>query len=276
MTSGAQHDISSTFQKGDCHVGTSFRSLKAIDRVRAQWLGPQIERYVQSLDELHTSNTTVRQHVRALGHFNDFVIARGVTQLEELPDHMDAFVEYWHAGHGGWCKDNQDRATVTAQSRVPVERMLCLALPDYTRPNNRPAMPFANTVPGFLPFLSDEKGLRQESQHRYIYTLRPFEAYLNRDGIALSGLEPAHISGWKSVPRHFTRLACKAPRAHCASFCGICIEKASWLRILYVVCRAAVSTAKHLFHAQSGGRMSSGYWPALTVGPSWASATTPF
>ena len=120
------------FQKGDCHVGTSFRSLKAIDRVRAQWLGPQIERYVQSLDELHTSNTTVRQHVRALGHFNDFVIARGVTQLEELPDHMDAFVEYWHAGHGGWCKDNQDRATVTAQSRVPVERMLCLALPDYT------------------------------------------------------------------------------------------------------------------------------------------------
>lgn len=157
---------------------------------------PQIERYVQSLDELHTSNTTVRQHVRALGHFNDFVIARGVTQLEELPDHMDAFVEYWHAGHGGWCKDNQDRATVTAQSRVPVERMLCLALPDYTRPNNRPAMPFANTVPGFLPFLSDEKGLRQESQHRYIYTLRPFEAYLNRDGIALSGLEPAHISGF--------------------------------------------------------------------------------
>ena len=57
-------------------------------------------------------------------------------------------------------------------------------------------MPFANTVPGFLPFLSDEKGLRQESQHRYIYTLRPFEAYLNRDGIALSGLEPAHISGF--------------------------------------------------------------------------------
>lgn len=173
-----------------------FRSLKAIDRVRAQWLGPQIERYVQSLDELHTSNATVRQHIRALGHFNDFVIARGVTKLEALPEHVDAFVEYWHAGHAGWCKNNQDRAAVTAQSRVPVERMLCLALPDYTRPNNRPAMPFANTVPGFLPFLNDEKGLRQESQQRYLYTLRPFEAYLNRDGITLSGLEPAHISGF--------------------------------------------------------------------------------
>ena len=129
----------------------------------------------------------------------------------------------------------------------------------------------------FLAFLSDEKGLRQESQHRYIYTLRPFEAYLNRDGIALSGLEPAHISGFmEERAKTLHKAGMQAPRAHCASFCGICIEKASWLRILYVVCRAAVSTAKHLFHAQSGGRMSSGYWPALTVGPSWASATTPF
>ena len=102
-----------------------------------------------------------------------------------------------------------------------------------------------------------------------------FLRYLHREGIvatdlvrsiALSGLEPAHISGFMEER---AKTLHKAPRAHCASFCGICIEKASWLRILYVVCRAAVSTAKHLFHAQSGGRMSSGYWPALTVGPSW-------
>ena len=81
-----------------------FRSLKAIDRIKAQWLGPQIERYAQFLDELHTSNSTVRQHVRALGHFNDFVIGRGATCLDDLPDHVDAFVEHWQAGHGRWCK----------------------------------------------------------------------------------------------------------------------------------------------------------------------------
>ncbi len=28
-----------------------FRSLKAIDRIKAQWLGPQIERYVLPLTE---------------------------------------------------------------------------------------------------------------------------------------------------------------------------------------------------------------------------------
>lgn len=160
-----------------------FRSFKAIDRIKALWLGPQIECYAQSLDELHTSNTTVRQHIRALGHFNDFVIARGVTRLDELPDYVDAFVEHWQAGHAGWCKSAQDRASVVAQSRIPVERMLCLALPGYTRPNNTRPMPFSAAVPGFFPLLLNEKGLRQTAIHNYTYTLRPFESYLALTGI---------------------------------------------------------------------------------------------
>ena len=40
------------------------------------------------------------------GHFNDFVIAKGATRLEELPDHVDVFVEHWQAEHNGWCKNN--------------------------------------------------------------------------------------------------------------------------------------------------------------------------
>lgn len=171
-----------------------FRSFKAIDRVKALWLGPQIERYAQSLDELHTSNATVRQHVRALGHFNDFVIARGVTRLDELPDYVDAFVEHWQAGHGGWCKSAQDRAAVVAQSRVPVERMLCLALPGYLRPSNTRSMPFSATVPGFFPFLLNEKGLRQATVHNYTCTLRPFESYLAQAGISLAELTPVCIT----------------------------------------------------------------------------------
>jgi len=173
-----------------------FRSFKTMDRIKAQWLGPQIERYAQSLDELHTSHATVQQHVRALGHFNDFVIARRATRLEELPDHVDAFVKHWQAEHGHWCKSAQDRAAVVAQSRIPVERMLCLALPGYTRPSHRPAMPFATSVPGFFPFLLDEKGLRQTSLHGYTYSLRPFESYLDKAGMGLSALTPVDITGF--------------------------------------------------------------------------------
>jgi len=171
-----------------------FRSFKAIDRIKALWLGPQIECYAQWLDEQHTSNATVRQHVRALAHFNDFVLARGVTQLQELPDHVDAFVERWKAEHGGWCKSAQDVAAVVAQSRVPVERMLCVALPGYTRPGNKPAMPFSVSAPGFFTFLVSEKGLRQATLNHYFFTLRPFEAYLARANIALAELTPACIT----------------------------------------------------------------------------------
>ena len=173
-----------------------FRSFKAIDRIKALWLGPHIELYAQSLDAQHTSNATVRQHVRALAHFNDFVLARGVIELQELPDHVDAFVQQWKAEHGGWCKSAQDAAAVVAQSRVPVERMLCVALPGYVRPSSKPAMPFAIAAPGFFPFLLNEKGLRRTTLHNYTYTLRPFESYLTQVGVGLAELTPARITGF--------------------------------------------------------------------------------
>lgn len=173
-----------------------YRSFKAVDRVRALWLGPQIERYVQSLDEQHTSNATIRQHIRALAHFNDFVIARGVIQLRELPDHVDAFVEQWKADHGAWCKNAQDRAAVTSQSRIPVERMLCMVLPGYKRPISKLSLPFSISAPGFFTFLTEEKGLRPNTLHNYTYTLRPFESYLGSIGITLAELTPACITGF--------------------------------------------------------------------------------
>ena len=57
-----------------------------------------------------------------------------------------------------------------AVSRIPVERMLCVALSGYTRPNNKPAMPFSVSVPGFFTFLVEEKGLLRTTLHNYIYS----------------------------------------------------------------------------------------------------------
>ena len=36
-----------------------------------------------------------------LRHFNEFVLTRGVTQLQELPNHVDAFIEQYSSGLGG-------------------------------------------------------------------------------------------------------------------------------------------------------------------------------
>jgi integrase/recombinase XerD len=75
-----------------------------------------------------------------------------------------------------------------------VERMLCVALPGYTRLSNKPALPFSVSAPGFFAFLVNEKGLRRTTLHNYTYTLRSFEAYLARAGIALAELTPACIT----------------------------------------------------------------------------------
>lgn len=171
-----------------------FQSLKTIDRVRALWLGPQIDRYVQSLDELHTSRETVRQHIRALAHFDDFVKARGVTQLRELPQYVDAFVEKWKADHSAWCRNARDRAAVVSQSRIPVERMLCVVLPGYQRPASKLCRPFFTAAPGFFTFLIEEKGLRPGTLNVYASTLRPFESYLERVGLDLAGVTPTCIT----------------------------------------------------------------------------------
>lgn len=173
-----------------------FRSLKALDRVQAQWLGPQIERYVELLDNLHTSTASIRQHVRALGHFNDFALARGATSIDELPGLVDGFVKHWQAEHSRWCKNAHDRSAVVAQSRVPVERMLCLALPSYARPEKLAVMPFAGSAPGFFPFLLNERGLRPNTLHNYTYTLRAFEAYLVRAEIPLTRVTPRCIAAF--------------------------------------------------------------------------------
>ncbi|MEO8245209.1 MAG: tyrosine-type recombinase/integrase [bacterium] len=171
-----------------------FRSFKTIDRIRALWLGPQIERYVQSLDELHASNGIVRQHVRTLGHFTDFVVGRGAVRLDDLPDHVNAFVEHWVNVHGGGGKSPRNRGLLISHSRVPVEQMLTLALPGFIPSGNRLPSPFLAEAPGFFTFLRNEKGLSPVTIRSHALTLRPFEAYLSETGTLLCELTPRCIT----------------------------------------------------------------------------------
>jgi integrase/recombinase XerD len=62
-----------------------------------------------------------------------------------------------------------------------------------------PAMPFAVSAPGFFAFLANERGLRATTLHNYVYTLRPFEAYLAQADVALAELTPAGIAAFVSA-----------------------------------------------------------------------------
>jgi site-specific recombinase XerD len=172
-----------------------FALPRTADRIRALWLGPAIDRYVNWLDERRAATATIKQHVRALVQFNDFAVAHGASTWDELPGQIDAFVTRWMSEHGRWCRTQKDRTVVHSHGRVPVEQMLRLVLPGFVGTVWRVALPFLDSAPGFFPHLSEERGLRQTTIHGYAHHLRVFEAYLQRVGVShLPELAPPLIS----------------------------------------------------------------------------------
>lgn len=155
---------------------------RSLDRIRALWLGPAIDRYVEWLDERQAARATVRGAVQRLIHFNKFVLSRGATTWEELPSHLEPFITYWISEHDGWCRTAQDRACVHSQARIPVEQMLRLLLPDFTGTQHKVSWPFEVAVPEFFNYLLEERGLRPATLHSYRHHLRAFEVYFNRIG----------------------------------------------------------------------------------------------
>lgn len=63
-----------------------------VDRIRACWIGPQIERYVAWLAGEGYRPRTVWHRVPMLLGFAEFAWARGARTVEDLPAHVEAFV----------------------------------------------------------------------------------------------------------------------------------------------------------------------------------------
>ena len=167
-----------------------FRRPATADCIRALWLGPQIEQYVCWLDARRASSASVLTHVSTLRQFNDFVCLRGVTSLEQLPGHVQPFVDEWMRTRGRSYRNNAVRCVMRSKALVPVEQLLELIVPGHGRVRATAATPFLAGVPGFFPFLHDEKGLRPSTTRSYAVELRSFEAFLRRDGADLADLSP--------------------------------------------------------------------------------------
>ena len=172
-----------------------FLRPKTVDRFRALWLGPTLDRYVEWLAERQAASNTVQRSVHALIHFSELACARGATTWADLPSHVDPFVDAWMRSRGRWCRTNSDRSVVRSQARTPVEQLLRLIIPGFVGATRRLPLPFHTCVPGFFPYLEHERGLRRESIQRYVHHLRVFEGYLGRAGISqLADLSPTLLT----------------------------------------------------------------------------------
>jgi integrase/recombinase XerD len=164
-----------------------------VDRIRASWIGGPIEQYVTSLADNGYAARNVFRRVPMLVHFGDFARERGATRLEELPAHVDAFVESWTEQHSTRCATAVARKKVASTARNPVEQMLRLIVSDFCgRHRARWARAvFEGRAGRFFDHLSQERGLRQASIEHYRHDLGAFEAYLDRIGCAdVSAISP--------------------------------------------------------------------------------------
>lgn len=180
-----------------------------VDRIRASWLGPAIEQYATWLVECGHAAKNLAHRVPILVQFGAFAAARGATRYEDLPAHVDAFVDDWVTRTDHRRAPGPPRPRLTREIRGPIEQMLRVVTPGFVGHTRRrvPREPFADRVPGFFAYLGDERGLRDETLAHYGHHLRRFDAYLRDIGIVdLRALSSVVVSGFLTDrSRHLQR-----------------------------------------------------------------------
>jgi site-specific recombinase XerD len=176
-----------------------FVKPQTVDRIRASWLGPEIERYVARLSGQGYANRTIFGRVPLLVRFADFARIRGATTVEDLPAHVEAFVAEWVVGRWRPVRDSEGSGRQLAKEvRGPIEGMLEMAVPGFEgsgRPHRRD--PFVEAAAGFFDYLASERGLRPATIWAYRHYLHRFEVYLSRIGVhSLEELSPAILSAF--------------------------------------------------------------------------------
>jgi integrase/recombinase XerD len=169
---------------------------QAVGRIRASWIGSEIECYVVWLAEQRYSCASVRRRVPVLVGFGEFGRAGGARSIGDLPADVEAFV-------AERVPELAQLGAVAARERVknvrgPIEQMLRLVVPGFTG-SRRPLLevPFIDELPGFFEYLLCERGLRRTTLQGYGCYLRSFEGYLRRVGVKqLVELSPALISAF--------------------------------------------------------------------------------
>lgn len=164
-----------------------FVKPQTVDRIRALWLGLEIERYVVWLSEQGYADRTVLRRVPLLVRFAEFAQSRGAAAVEDLPAHVEAFItewlRRWRPVRGG-----DSARQVAKEARGPIEQMLELVVPGF-KSTGRPQLkdPFVETLPGFFEHLVSERGLRPATIRHYRHHLHRFAAYLVRIGVSQLG-----------------------------------------------------------------------------------------
>lgn len=175
-----------------------FVRQETLDRIRSSWVGPAVERYAAWLRDRGYHVGTLAGRVSILRHFGTFAQAHGAQEYEDLPAHLEPFLQFWiRRRHPDRTSDAPLR--VARHARVAIEQMLRVVVSGFVGRPRRQAIrePFAKRAPGFSTYLRQERGLRETTLGLYDEHLRAFAAYLIDLGREnLHELSPTVVSGF--------------------------------------------------------------------------------
>jgi integrase/recombinase XerD len=170
---------------------------ETLDRIRGSWMGPPIERYAAWLGERGYRPGTLVTRISILRQFGTFAQTHGAQRYEELPAHLESFLEFWVQRPRARRASGPLPPQLARHARIAIEQMLSLVVSGFVGRSRRHAIrdPFAEQAPGFSTYLRNERGLREATLGLYDEHLRAFAAYLTdirqRD---LRALTPAVVS----------------------------------------------------------------------------------
>jgi len=107
-------------------VERCFVCPETLDRIRSSWMGPPIERYAAWLDERGYRVRTLATRVSILRQFGTFAQSRGALAYEELPAHLEPFLQFWI--HRLNPRPPDRPLQVARHARVAIEQMLCVVV----------------------------------------------------------------------------------------------------------------------------------------------------
>lgn len=175
-----------------------FVKPSTVDRIRASWLAPEIERYVEWMDLQGYAIRNVYRRVPILCRFAEFAKLHGSADLKSAASQIESFASHWLAAHDANCRTSEARSKIAEEARNPVRQMLRLALEGrVTAARTRKPFPFEDQTPGFLCYLANERGLRETTIYKYVHCLNGFGNYLRRLGVqSLTELSPALLASF--------------------------------------------------------------------------------
>jgi hypothetical protein len=234
-----------------------------IDRVRASWLAPQMESYLEWLQAHGYSRLVVYRRLPLLFHFAEFAQKKGCKDVSSCKVYIKEFVSQWLEQHEVKTKTAVAIRKHTIDAECGVRQMLQLACKEpVTRNRRRGPLPFESAVPGFAEYLRSERGFAESTIRNYRRHLSEFAQYLSQTGVtSFSQLSPPVLAAFVVQPRRkWLRARASVSAVICESCCGSVTARES---------RVGISAEQWELHRYIGSAMCHVPSPGMKSAACW-------